>query len=139
MHDFHYGSLFAQPGTIAVVGLSEDPARPSYDVAQAMQRAGFRIIPVNPRAAGRSILGEPCLAALSEITVPVNIVNCFRRSEDMVEVARATVAMSHRPDLLWMQIGVVNDEAAQIARDAGIAVVQNRCIKVDYRVWKTAN
>lgn len=136
MSEVSYDDLFTTAKTIAVVGLSDNPSRPSFEVAQVMQRAGFRIIPVNPRAAGQSILGEPCVGALSEIAVPVDIVDCFRRSEEMVEVARAVAAMSLKPKVLWMQIGVMNEEAAQIARDAGIAVVQNRCIKIEYRSWK---
>lgn len=136
MSEVSYDDLFTTAKTIAVVGLSDNPSRPSFEVAQVMQRAGFRIIPVNPRAAGQSILGEPCVGALSEIAVPVDIVDCFRRSEEMVEVARAVAAMSLRPKVLWMQIGVMNEEAAQIARDAGIAVVQNHCIKIEYRSWK---
>ena len=68
--------------------------------------------------------------------MPVDIVDCFRRSEEMVEVARAVAAMSLKPKVLWMQIGVMNEEAAQIARNAGIAVVQNHCIKIEYRSWK---
>ena len=122
--------------TIAVVGLSPQWHRPSYFAAKYMQSHGYRIIPVNPRAAGQSILGEPCVGALSEIAVPVDIVDCFRRSEEMVEVARAVAAMSLKPKVLWMQIGVMNEEAAQIARNAGIAVVQNHCIKIEYRSWK---
>ncbi|HOB00254.1 MAG TPA: CoA-binding protein [Casimicrobium huifangae] len=136
MSEVSYDDLFTTAKTIAVVGLSDNPSRPSFEVAQVMQRAGFRIIPVNPRAAGQSILGEPCVGALSEIAVPVDIVDCFRRSEEMVEVARAVAAMSLKPKVLWMQIGVMNEEAAQIARNAGIAVVQNHCIKIEYRSWK---
>lgn len=136
MSEVSYDDLFTTAKTIAVVGLSDNPSRPSFEVAQVMQRAGFRIIPVNPRAAGQSILGEPSVGALSEIAVPVDIVDCFRRSEEMVEVARAVAAMSLKPKVLWMQIGVMNEEAAQIARNAGIAVVQNHCIKIEYRSWK---
>lgn len=136
MSEVSYDDLFTTAKTIAVVGLSDNPSRPSFEVAQVMQRAGFRIIPVNPRAAGQSILGEPCVGALSEIAVPVDIVDCFRRSEEMVEVAHAVAAMSLKPKVLWMQIGVMNEEAAQIARNAGIAVVQNHCIKIEYRSWK---
>ncbi len=136
MTELSYDTLFATAKTIAVVGLSPNPERPSFEVAQAMQAAGFRIVPVNPRAAGRTILGETCVATLADVAVPVDIVDCFRRSEEMVEVATAAAAMRPRPSVLWMQIGVGNEQAAQIARDAGMAVVQNRCIKVEYRGWK---
>jgi uncharacterized protein len=119
--------------TIAVIGLSADTNRPSFEVAQVMQRAGYRIIPVNPRYAGQNILGEPCVASLKEVKERIDIVDCFRRSEEMVEVAKAAAAVSPLPRALWMQIGVINEEAADIARKAGMIVVQNRCLKLDYQ------
>ncbi len=122
-----------EPGqTIAVVGLSAKPDRPSFDVAGTMQRAGFRIIPVNPQYAGAQILGETCLATLDEIVERVDIVDCFRKSEDMVEVARAVVAMRNLPKLLWMQQGIANAQARAVAEAAGVEVVEDRCIKTAY-------
>ncbi|MGL4229908.1 MAG: CoA-binding protein [Casimicrobium sp.] len=122
-----------EPGqTIAVVGLSAKTDRPSFEVAHAMQRAGFRMIPVNPQYAGSQILGETCVATLAEITEHVDIVDCFRKSEDMVEVARAAVAMRELPKVLWMQQGVANAEARSIAEAAGIEVVEDQCIKIAY-------
>jgi uncharacterized protein len=118
--------------TIAIVGLSAKPDRPSFDVAHAMQRAGFRIIPVNPQYAGSQILGETCIATLAEITERVDIVDCFRKSEDMPDVARAVVAMREPPKVLWMQQGIANAEARSIAEAAGIEVVEDRCIKIAY-------
>ncbi len=97
-----------------------------------MQRAGFRIIPVNPAYAGQEILGETCVATLADVPVVIDIVNCFRRSEEMVPVARDAVALNPQPKVLWMQLGVASDEAAKIASDAGITVVQNQCIKIEY-------
>jgi uncharacterized protein len=125
-------ALFASSKTIAVVGLSTNPSRPSYGVADAMQRSGFRIIPVNPRYAGEKIQGEVCVARLGDITQPVDIVDCFRRGDEMVEIARDAAAMTPRPRVLWMQLGVTNEQAATIAREAGLNVVQDRCIKIDY-------
>jgi predicted CoA-binding protein len=124
--------LFAAAKTIAVVGLSARPDRPSFDVSRVMQRAGFRIIPVNPAYTGQQILGETCVATLADVPVAIDIVDCFRRSEEMVPVARDAAALNPRPAVLWMQIGVVNPEAARIASDAGIQVVQNQCIKIEY-------
>jgi uncharacterized protein len=122
-----------EPGlTIAVVGLSAKPDRPSYDVARAMQRAGFTIIPVNPQYAGQTILDQVCLASLSEIDTPVDIVDCFRRSEEMPQVAREVVAMKHKPRVLWMQMGIESAEARAIAEARGIEVVEDRCIKIDF-------
>jgi uncharacterized protein len=125
--------LLATTKTIAVVGLSADTSRPSFEVAEVMQRAGYRIIPVNPRYAGQSILGELCVASLADVRERIDIVDCFRRSEEMVEVAKAAAAISPTPRVLWMQIGVINAEAADIARDAGMTVVQDRCLKLDYQ------
>jgi uncharacterized protein len=126
-------SFKLEPGqTIAVVGLSAKPDRPSYDVANVMQRSGFRIIPVNPQYAGSQILGENCVATLGEISLHVDIVDCFRKSEDMPDVARAVVAMHKLPKVLWMQQGIANAEARTIAEAAGIEVVEDRCIKIEY-------
>jgi len=129
-------ALLATTKTIAVVGLSADTSRPSFEVAEVMQRAGYRIIPVNPRYAGQNILGEPCVASLADVNERIDIVDCFRRSEEMVEVAKAAAAVATLPRVLWMQIGVMNAEAAAIARDAGMTVVQDRCLKLDYQALR---
>lgn len=127
-----YSALLAATKTIAVVGMSNRPDRPSFAVASVMQDGGLRIIPVNPQYAGTKILGETCVAALGDIDVPVDIVDCFRRSEDMVGVATDAAAMQPLPKVLWMQLGVENAEAATIALDAGMKVVQNRCLETTY-------
>ena len=127
-----FAALLAATKNIAVVGMSNRPDRPSHKVASVMQSGGYRIIPVNPQYAGTLILGETCVASLAEITVPVDIVDCFRRSEDMVGVATDAAAMLPLPKVLWMQLGVANEDAAKIARDAGMDVVQNRCLETTY-------
>lgn len=127
-----FAALLAATKTIAVVGMSNRPDRPSYAVASVMQDGGYRIIPVNPQYAGTMILGEPCVAALADINVAVDIVDCFRRSEDMVGVATEAAAMTPMPIVLWMQLGVANDDAAKIAQNAGIDVVQNKCLETTY-------
>ena len=124
--------LFAATKTIAIVGMSTRTDRPSNEVATIMQREGFRILPVNPAYAGQAILGETFLPTLADVAVPIDIVDCFRRSEDLVEVALAAAAMRPLPKVLWMQLGVENEAAAKIARDAGIAVVQNQCVEIEY-------
>ena len=129
-------ALLATTKTIAVVGLSADTSRPSFEVAEVMQRAGYRIIPVNPRYAGQNILGEPRVASLADVKERIDIVDCFRRSEEMVDVATAAAAVAPLPRVLWMQIGVMNAEAAAIARDAGMTVVQDRCLKLDYQALR---
>jgi uncharacterized protein len=122
-----------EPGqTIAVVGLSAKLDRPSHDVALAMQRAGFRIVPVNPQYAGSDILGVRCVASLLDIDQPVHVVDCFRKSEDMPDVARDVLAMKMKPALLWMQRGIENREARSMLEAIGVEVLEDRCIKVDY-------
>ena len=125
-------ALFAATKTIAIVGMSTRIDRPSNEVATIMQQEGFRILPVNPAYAGQTILGETFVPTLADVPVPIDIVDCFRKSEDMVEVALAAAAMRPLPKVLWMQLGVANEAAAKIARDAGIAVVQNRCVEIEY-------
>jgi uncharacterized protein len=121
------------PGQIiAVVGLSDKPDRPSFDVAHAMQRASFRIVPVNPHYAGQTILGETCVDKLEAIDQHVDIVNCFRKSEEMLEVAEQVVAMKSKPTLVWMQVGIANSEARTLLERNGIDVIENTCIKIHF-------
>jgi uncharacterized protein len=110
--------------SIAVVGLSPDPSKPSHGVAAYMQRAGYRIIPVNP-ACGE-VLGEKCYATLAEIPEPIEIVDVFRRSEHLPEIVEQAIEKGAK--VLWMQEGIVNEAAAARAESAGLAVVMNRCI-----------
>lgn len=114
--------------TIAVVGLSADWFRPSYFAAKYMQEHGFRIIPVNPKY--DEILGEKCYPDLQSIPDKVDIVDVFRKPQDCAPIARDAVAIGAK--VLWLQIGVINDEAAQIAADAGLEVVMDRCVKIEY-------
>ncbi len=114
--------------TIAVVGLSADWFRPSYFAAKYMQEHGFRIIPVNPKY--DEILGEKCYPDLKSIPEQVDIVDVFRKPQDCVPIAREAVDIGAK--VLWMQIGVINDEAARIAADAGLDVVMDRCVKIEY-------
>ncbi len=116
--------------TVAVVGLSASWHRPSFFAAKYLQEHGFRIIPVNPRYAGDSILGEPCYASLREIPEAVDVVDCFRRSEDILPICEDAIAIEAK--VLWMQIGVVNEEASEMARAAGLDVVMDRCMKIEY-------
>ncbi len=116
-------------GTVAVVGLSDRPYRTSHAIARAMQGFGFRIFPVNPNLPG-PVLGEEPYATVEEIPEPVDIVDVFRSSEKVMPVARDAVAAGAKA--LWMQSGVVNEEAASYAREHGMIVIMDRCIKVDY-------
>jgi hypothetical protein len=116
--------------TIAVVGLSAEWHRPSYFAAKYMQAKGWRILPVNPRYAGSLVLGMPCVARLEDITEPVDIVDVFRRSEDVGPIADSAIALGAR--CLWQQIGVRNVEADARARAAGLDSVMDRCVKIEH-------
>ncbi|BAH45723.1 MULTISPECIES: CoA-binding protein [Brevibacillus] len=128
--------LLEDAKTIAVVGLSNKPDRTSYMVSQAMQNVGYKIIPVNPVIAGETVLGEKVVASLSEIDQPVDIVDVFRRSEDMMPVAEDALKMQHKPKVFWMQQGIANEDAAKLVADQGIEVVQDMCIKVDHALLR---
>ena len=115
---------------IAVVGLSNNPDRPSNDVSRFMQAQGYEIYPVNPMIAGQEVLGRTVYASLADLPVRPEIVNVFRRSEFVAEIAEQAIAAG--ADVLWTQLFVVDDVAAQRASDAGLKVVQNRCLKIEY-------
>lgn len=117
--------------TIAVVGLSSREETAAYRVSKLMQEAGYKIIPVNPKAAGSTILGETVYASLAEIDQPVDIVNVFRRSEFLPDVAREFVQTDAK--IFWAQLGLENQEAEDILRQAGRNdIVMNKCIKIEY-------
>ena len=117
--------------TIAVVGLSPKPHRDSFRVAQYMQDHGFRIVPINPNA--HEVLGEKAYASLTEAAqhAHIDMVNCFRNSEDIPPIAAEAIAIGAKS--LWLQLGVVNESAAKQATDAGLVVVQNLCLMVEHR------
>lgn len=113
---------------IAVVGLSANWWRPSYFAAKYMQQHGYRVIPVNP--AYQEVLGEKCYAALKDIPERIDMVDCFRKSEEIPALAEEAIAVGART--LWMQLGVVNEAAAERARAAGLDVVMDRCVKIEH-------
>ncbi len=115
---------------IAVVGLSADWFRPSYFAAKYMQEHGYRVIPVNPRYAGKEVLGERCYASLKEIPERIDVVDVFRRSEDVGPIADEAIAIGAK--VLWQQIGVKNEAAAAKARAAGLDAVMDRCVKIEH-------
>ena len=115
---------------IAVVGLSANPERSSNEVSAYMQAQGYEIYPVNPTIAGQTVLGRTVYASLADLPVRPEIVDVFRRSEFVPEVAEQAIAAG--ANVLWTQLFVVNDAAAQRASDAGLQVVQNRCIKIEH-------
>lgn len=130
--------LLLSSKVIAVVGLSPKPHRASHDVAKYLQANGYRIVPVNPSHAGRSILGEPCHATLADAAEAlkdkqsqIDIVDCFRKSDDIDPITDEAISIKAR--CLWMQLGIVNNPASQRAQDAGLFVVMDRCLKTEHR------
>ena len=124
--------------TIAIIGLSNKPDRASHEVAAYLQEHGYRIVPVNPSYAGQTILGEQVVATLQEAADAlagsgqrIDIVDCFRKSEDIPPIAREAIAV--RAGCLWMQLDIENQAAADLARAAGLDVVMNHCIKIEHR------
>ncbi|HEY0969326.1 MAG TPA: CoA-binding protein [Opitutaceae bacterium] len=129
MNDPDLKRILTTAKTIAVVGCSADPTKASHEVAAYLQAQGYRIIPVNPR--GGIILGEPVYPDLASIPFPVDLVDVFRPPSDCPEVARQAVAIGAKT--LWLQLGIVSDEAADIARGGGLAVVMDRCTLIEHR------
>jgi uncharacterized protein len=128
--DAYIRGILARSRTIAMVGASPNPSRPSYFAMKYLKQKGFRVIPVNPGQAGKEILGERAVASLAEIGEPVDIVDIFRASDAALAITRDAIAIGAK--VVWMQLGVRNDEAAELAEAAGLQVVMNRCPKIEY-------
>lgn len=129
--------IIQESKTIAVVGMSSRPERDSYIVAEYLQEHGYRVVPVNPTYAGTEILGEQVYGSLQEAAdalaangQQIDVVDCFRRSGDIPPIAREAIAVRAR--CLWMQLGVENRAAADMASAAGLDVVMDRCIKIEH-------
>jgi len=120
--------VLAQSRTLAIVGLSANWYRPSYFAAKYMQDHRYRIIPVNPNY--NEVLGQRCYPTLADIPEPVDLVDCFRKPDEMVTLAAEAVAIGAK--VLWMQLGIRNDEAAAVAGNAGLDVVMDRCVKIEH-------
>jgi predicted CoA-binding protein len=118
--------------TIAMVGVSPKQNRPSFFVFKYLLERGYRVIPVNPGRAGSEILGQKVYANLADIAEPIDMIDVFRASQYATAVVEEALAMKPRPAVIWMQLGVRNDEAAAQAEAAGIRVVMNRCPKIEY-------
>jgi uncharacterized protein len=116
--------IYAQTRTIAVVGTSRDPAKPSQRIPKYLQEQGYRIRPVNP--SGGSVLGEPVARSLSEVDGPVDVVDVFRPAEEAPKIARQAIDIGAK--VLWLQEGIESQEAKRIAEAAGLTVVMNRCM-----------
>lgn len=124
-------AILARPLTIAVVVCSDDPRRDSHRIAGRLKAFGYRMIPVNPFAAGQAIHGEHCYASLRDVPEHIDLVDVFRRPNLVEPIVDDAIACG--AEIVWMQLGVVNDAAAQRAQAAGLTVVMDRCTSRDYR------
>lgn len=126
--------ILSKAKTIAVVGLSSDPMRPSHEVSEYMQRQGYRVVPVNPNEA--EVLGEKAYGKLEEIPFPVDLVDVFRRPAHAPEVVRSAIAIG--AGAVWLQSGIVSAEARAIAAAAGLPYVEDRCVLIEHRRMSVA-
>jgi uncharacterized protein len=118
--------------TIAMVGASEKENRPSYFAFKYLLEHGYRMIPVNPGHAGETMLGQKIYARLSDIPEPIDMIDIFRASQYALPIVQEALSLNPRPQVIWMQLGIRNDEAAALAEANGMKVVMNRCPKIEY-------
>ena len=128
--DAYIGTILANSRTFAFVGASPTTSRPSYFAIKYLMAKGYRVIPVNPAHEGRELLGQKIYASLADIGEPVDVVDMFRTPDAALEIVRQAIAIGAK--VIWMQLGIRNDEAAKMAEDAGLKVVMNRCPKIEY-------
>ena len=130
--DDYIRGILATVKTIAMVGASANTARPSYFVLKYLSERGFTMLPINPGLAGETILELPVYASLADVARPIDMVDVFRRSDAAGEVVDAALALVSPPKVIWMQLGVRDDAAAERAEARGVKVVMNRCPKIEY-------
>ncbi len=130
MTDEQITQILTSAKTIAMIGASPKEARPSYQVMAYLQRAGYKVLPVNPGQQGKLILGEQVYATLSDIDRPIDIVDIFRRAEFVGQIVDEAIKV--KAGMVWMQLGITNEDAAATALDAGLEVVMNRCTKIEH-------
>lgn len=131
--DAYLSDILKRARSVAVVGVSANPVRPSYFVARYLSLKGYKVIPVNPGHAGKTLFGQTVVASLSDISQPVDMVDIFRRSEAVPPIVDEALETFPNLQTIWMQIGVTHEEAAQQAESKGVKVVQNRCPKIEYQ------
>jgi predicted CoA-binding protein len=129
--DAYLSAILTRTKTIAVVGASDDPARPSYEVFHYLKEHGYRISAVNPKLAGQTILDVPVYATLADVPGRIDMVDVFRNNAAIPGIIDEVLALSQAPSSIWMQIGVRVDDAARKAEAAGIEVVMDRCPKIE--------
>ena len=123
--------ILSKNKTIAMIGVSKDPTKTSTIVMKYMQKYGYKVIPVNPRAKGEKILGEEVFGKLDEINIPIDIVDVFRPSNEALEIAKDTVKIKAK--VLWLQLGIRSDEAKAIVELNNIEYIENKCTKMEYQ------
>ena len=123
--------ILSKNKTVAMIGVSKDPSKPSTIVMKYMQKYGYKVIPVNPRAKGEKILGEEVFGKLDEIKTQIDIVDVFRPSKEAVEIAKDTVKIGAK--VLWLQLGITSEKAKEIVESSNIKYVENRCTKMEYQ------
>ena len=128
--DWQIRRILSDVDTVAMVGASTNWNRPSYFAMKYMQDKGYRVIPVNPGAAGKTLLGEEIVASLKDITVPVDMVDIFQRSDRVPPIVDDAIEIGAK--IVWMQLAVRHDEAAKKAEDAGLIVIMDRCPKIEF-------
>ena len=130
--DAYIKSILTTTKTLALVGASANPARPSYIVLKYLSERGYKVIPVNPGLAGQKIVGQEVVASLKDIREPLDMVEIFRNSQAAGPIVDEALALVPKPRVIWMQLSVRNDEAAARAEAAGVKVVMNRCPKIEF-------
>ena len=131
-HDAYVCGILVGMRTVAIVGASANEARPSHGIMKFLIEAGFDVFAVNPRLAGKRLLGRPAYARLADIPVPIDMVDIFRRQDAVPAIVAETLALASLPKAVWMQLGIRHDAAAAEAEAVGIEVVMNRCVKREH-------
>ncbi|MDC9603492.1 CoA-binding protein [Xenorhabdus griffiniae] len=129
MNDQYIVDILGKVKTIALVGASEKTDRPSYKVMEYLLKQGYQVIPVSPKLAGRTLLNQPVVSQLSDIKQPVDMVDVFRNAEAVYGVAEEAIAIGAK--VLWLQSGIINEEAKLLAENEGLDVVMDRCPKIE--------
>ena len=130
---FEIKEILSKYKTIAMIGVSKDPKKPSTIVMKYMQKYGFKVIPVNPRAKGEKILGEEVFEKITDIKEPVEIVDVFRPSKEAYEIAKDTVKIGAK--VLWLQLGIRDEKAKDLMKKNNIEYIENKCTKMEYQKY----
>jgi uncharacterized protein len=133
INDAHLREILSSSPTIAILGVHHEPEKAAFYVPEYLHDEGYRIIGVNPQFTDQTLFGEPVRATLAEIAEAIDIVDVFRRAEQIPEHVEDILAMKPRPKVVWFQLGIKNEDAAKILEAAGIIVVQNRCTLADHQ------